>query len=67
MDKSKKIKITQEDSQKSSVSNSDRTAIGVTWVQSSTNNNHIYFNDEWNGEYEDSNARRLGGRGSGMG
>jgi hypothetical protein len=51
MDKSKKKKTTQEDSQRSSVS--DRTSNGVTWVQDSTNNNHIYFNDEWNDEYED--------------
>ncbi len=52
MDKSKKKKITQVGLQKNSAS--DITSKGVTWVQDSTNNNHIYFNDEWNGEYEDS-------------
>ena len=51
MDKSKKTKTTQAGSQRSSVS--DRTP-NLTWTQDSTNNNHIYFNDEWNGEYEDS-------------
>jgi hypothetical protein len=51
MDKSKKRKTTQEGLQKSSASN--RTP-HLTWTQDSINDNHIYFNDEWNGEYEDS-------------
>jgi len=31
------------------------------------NNNHIYFNDEWNGEYEDSYTGRAGDSGSSVG
>lgn len=50
MDKSKIIKTTQVDLQKSSVS--DNTMNSISWTQSSTTNNHIYFNDEWNDEYE---------------
>lgn len=55
MDKSKKKKTIQEDLQRNSAS--DVTSKGVSWVQDSTNNNHIYFNDEWNDEYEDSYSR----------
>lgn len=50
MDKSKKTKTIQVDLQKSSVS--DHTDKKFKWEMNTTNN-HIYFNDEWNGEYED--------------
>ena len=49
MDKSKKTKTTQVVLQKSLVS--DHTTDNITWVKTTTNN-HIYFNDEWNDEYE---------------
>ena len=47
-------KTTLVDLQRSSVS--DHTVKEFHWTQSRTNNNHIYFNDEWNGEYEDSHT-----------
>lgn len=53
MEKSKKTKTTQVDLQRNSVS--DHTPyIGVFNWEVSKTNNHIYFNDEWNGEYENS-------------
>lgn len=53
MERSKKKKTTQVVLQKSSVS--DHTDPVFSWEVNKTNN-HIYFNDEWNGEYEDSYA-----------
>lgn len=52
MDKSKKKKTTLEGSLKSSVSNHTMYRGSFNWV-SSCNNDHVYFNEEWNGEYED--------------
>jgi hypothetical protein len=51
MEQSKKIKIIQVDLQKNLAS--DHTLGIFIWKQAATNNNHIYFNDEWNDEYED--------------
>jgi len=51
MEKSKKTKTIQEGSLKSSASNHTLTTKSFNWVSSSTTD-HIYFNDEWNGEYE---------------
>lgn len=53
MEKSKKIKITLADSQRNTASDHTMRVGDYEWVRTSTNNNHIYFNDEWNGEYED--------------
>jgi hypothetical protein len=52
MDKSKKTKTTQGDLQKSSASDHTLTDKHFNWISSSTTD-HVYFNDEWNGEYED--------------
>lgn len=51
MEKSKKTKTTQVDLQRSSASDNTKRIGDYNWVSSSTNN-HVYFNDEWNGEYE---------------
>jgi len=51
MDQSKKTKITQEGLQRNSVSDHTFYVDSFNWV-SSLNNNHVYFNEEWNGEYE---------------
>ena len=52
MDVSKKKKTTLEVSLKSSANDHTMYAGSFNWV-SSCNNDHIYFNEEWNGEYED--------------
>ena len=51
MEKSKRIRTTQEDLQRSLASDHTFYAGSFNWV-SSYNNNHVYFNEEWNGEYE---------------
>ena len=53
MEKLKKKKITQVDLRRSSASDHTFYVAGFDWVKTTTNNNHIYYNDEWNGEYED--------------
>jgi hypothetical protein len=50
MEKYKKTKTTQEDSQSATASNHTMRKGDFKWV--SSHNNHIYFNEEWNGEYE---------------
>jgi len=52
MDKSRKKKTIQEGSPKSSASDHTLRKNAFNWVSSSTTD-HVYFNDEWNGEYED--------------
>ena len=56
MDKSKKTKTTQVDLQRNSVS--DHTEAFFTW-QTNKTNNHIYFNDEWNGEENKTKGTRV--------
>ena len=53
MEESKNKKTIQVDLLRSSVS--DHTPKVITWEMNTTNN-HIYFNDEWNGEYENSHT-----------
>jgi hypothetical protein len=50
MEKSKKTKTTQADLPRSSASDHTFRRGDYKWV--SSHNNHIYFNEEWNGEYE---------------
>ncbi len=52
MERYKKTKTTQVDLQSGTASDHTMRVDGFKWAQSSTNNNHIYFNDEWNDEYE---------------
>lgn len=51
MEKLKKIKTTQEGLQRNLASDHTLYSGSFNWV-SSCNNNHVYFNEEWNGEYE---------------
>lgn len=51
MEKSRNKKTTQAGSQRNSASNHTLYTGSFNWV-SSHNNNHVYFNEEWNGEYE---------------
>ncbi len=51
MERSKKTKTTQADSLRSSASDHTLYLRDFDWTRTKTNN-HIYFNDEWNGEYE---------------
>ena len=52
MEKYKKTKTTQAALLSDTASDHTLRVDGFKWNQSSTNNNHIYFNDEWNDEYE---------------
>lgn len=52
MEKYKKTKTTLVGLRNDTASDHTMRADGFKWIQSSTNNNHIYFNDEWNDEYE---------------
>lgn len=52
MEKYKKTKTTLEGLRSDIASDHTMRVDGFKWCQSSTNNNHIYFNDEWNDEYE---------------
>ena len=50
MELSKKKKTTLAASQRNSASNHTFRKGDYKWV--SSHNDHIYFNEEWNGEYE---------------
>ena len=53
MENSKTTKITLVDLLKSSANNSTYHPNVEKWVPTKSTNNHIYFNDEWNGGYKD--------------
>lgn len=53
MEKSKKTRTTLADSQRSSASDHTLRTGDFHWVKNTASNtDHVYFNEEWNGEYE---------------